>query len=86
MRRGISIIYQELSLAPNLSVAENMLLGRELATVGLLVDRGAMEQGVRPVLERLGADSGRRRWSRTLHGRAPTRRDRARAARAMPAS
>src|SRR5688500_19224094 len=26
---GISIIYQELSLAPNLTVAENMLLGRE---------------------------------------------------------
>ena len=28
---GISIIYQELSLAPNLSVVENIYLGRELS-------------------------------------------------------
>ncbi|MGL4443019.1 MAG: ATP-binding cassette domain-containing protein, partial [Alsobacter sp.] len=28
---GVSIIYQELALAPNLTVAENMLLGRETA-------------------------------------------------------
>ena len=28
---GISIIYQELSLSPNLSVAENIYLGRELS-------------------------------------------------------
>src|ERR1700759_405327 len=33
---GISIIYQELSLAPNLSVAENIYLGREVTRWGLL--------------------------------------------------
>jgi ribose transport system ATP-binding protein len=33
---GISIIYQELSLAPNLSVAENIYLGREISRSGLL--------------------------------------------------
>ena len=38
---GISIIYQELSLAPNLTVAENIYLGRELSRAGLLA-RGAM--------------------------------------------
>ena len=38
---GISIIYQELSLAPNLSVAENIYLGRELSHSGLLA-RDAM--------------------------------------------
>jgi ribose transport system ATP-binding protein len=52
---GISIIYQELSLAPNLTVAENIYLGREVSTSGLLA-RGAMRVGVGPILERLGAD------------------------------
>ena len=50
---GISIIYQELSLAPNLSVAENMLLGRE-HKAGPMVDRGSMEKACAAVLERLG--------------------------------
>jgi ribose transport system ATP-binding protein len=52
---GISIIYQELSLAPNLSVAENIYLGREISHSGLLA-RDAMRAGVGPILERLGAD------------------------------
>jgi len=52
---GISIIYQELSLAPNLSVAENIYLGREISHSGMLA-RGAMRSGVGPILERLGAD------------------------------
>ncbi|KWV47669.1 D-ribose transporter ATP-binding protein [Bradyrhizobium macuxiense] len=52
---GISIIYQELSLAPNLSVAENIYLGREMSRSGLLA-RGAMRLGVGPILARLGAD------------------------------
>jgi ribose transport system ATP-binding protein len=52
---GISIIYQELSLAPNLSVVENIYLGRELSQSGLLA-RGSMREGVGPILDRLGAD------------------------------
>jgi ribose transport system ATP-binding protein len=51
--RGISIIYQELSLAPNLSVAENMLLGRE-HKIGPMVDRRSMKQACQDVLKRLG--------------------------------
>ena len=38
-RAGIRIIHQELSLAPNLSVAENIYLGREPARFGLLSRR-----------------------------------------------
>ena len=53
-RAGIAIIYQELSLAPNLSVAENIHLGDEIHKNGL-IDRKAMYDGCRPVLERLGA-------------------------------
>jgi ribose transport system ATP-binding protein len=50
---GIATIYQELSLAPNLTVAENMLLGREPRT-GPMIDRGSMEDACRAVLTRLG--------------------------------
>ncbi len=52
-QHGISIIYQELSLAPNLTVAENMLLGREHKS-GPMVDRRSMEKACQTVLERLG--------------------------------
>jgi ribose transport system ATP-binding protein len=55
--QGIAIIYQELSLAPNLTVAENIYLGVELARNGM-VDRKAEAEGCRDVLERLGAPFG----------------------------
>ena len=51
---GVSIIYQELALAPNLSVAENIYLNREPGKSGL-IDRGAMYEGSKGVLQRLGA-------------------------------
>jgi ribose transport system ATP-binding protein len=51
---GVSIIYQELSLAPNLTVAENMYLGREIHTNGI-VNKAKMLEDVGPVLKRLGA-------------------------------
>ena len=51
-QHGISIIYQELSLAPNLTVAENMLLGREHKS-GPMVDRRSMEKACQDVLGRL---------------------------------
>ncbi|MCQ8279619.1 sugar ABC transporter ATP-binding protein [Acetobacteraceae bacterium KSS8] len=54
---GISIIYQELALAPNLSVAENIYLGNELSHAGQL-DRKAMAEACRPILERLGTPFG----------------------------
>ena len=54
---GVSIIYQELALAPNLTVAENMLLGRETAKAGF-VDRGAMARECAPILQRLGVRFG----------------------------
>jgi ribose transport system ATP-binding protein len=56
-RHGIAIIYQELSLAPNLTVAENIFLGEEQSRMGF-IDRSAMEQAARPLLERLDAPFG----------------------------
>jgi ribose transport system ATP-binding protein len=51
---GIAVIYQELSLCPNLSVAENIYLGRELKS-GWTTNRKAMQNGCVDVLKRLGA-------------------------------
>jgi ribose transport system ATP-binding protein len=53
-RNGIAIIYQELSLAPNLSVAENIFLGDEKSRFGF-IDRRAMEAAALPLLRRLNA-------------------------------
>ena len=52
---GVAVIYQELSLAPNLSVAENIYLGRHLRRHGM-VDRAAMVRACEATLARLGAD------------------------------
>ncbi len=52
-RLGIAIIYQELALAPNLTVAENIYLGTEPSRGGR-VDRRAMRAGCQSVLDRLG--------------------------------
>lgn len=49
-RMGISVIYQELNLAPHLTVAENLMLGEEWHTFGWL-ERGRMKQEVRQVLQ-----------------------------------
>jgi ribose transport system ATP-binding protein len=53
-RSGIAVIYQELALAPNLTVAENMFLGEEMRRGGM-IDRAAMNAAARPFLERLSA-------------------------------
>jgi len=57
LHHGIATIYQELSLAPNLSVAENMLLGREHRS-GPMIDRNSMEDACGPVLAKLGVTFG----------------------------
>ena len=64
-RHGIAIIYQELSLAPNLTVAENIYLGCEKSRGGR-IDRAAMEAGCQPVLDRLGAPFTPRTQAGTL--------------------
>jgi len=40
LRRGISTVYQELALLPNLTITENMFLGKELTRGGTLDRRG----------------------------------------------
>ncbi len=52
-RLGVSVIYQELTLAPNLSVGENIFLGTEPRRGGM-IDRAAITNACTPLLQRLG--------------------------------
>lgn len=53
IEQGIAVIYQEPSLFPDLSLAENVYVGRQL-TQGGLVDWAAMEREAKALFERLG--------------------------------
>src|ERR1700752_1204459 len=52
---GIGIIYQELTVAPNLTVSGNVFLGAELKRFGFVKDTAQMDRKPQQVLDRLGA-------------------------------
>lgn len=52
---GVSTVFQELTLLPNLTLAENMFLGREPRRYGML-DRQAMRRRSRDALAGIGID------------------------------
>jgi ribose transport system ATP-binding protein len=54
LRAGISVIYQEFSLLPERTVAQNVFLGREIRK-GLVLDNSAMRAETRRVLDLFGA-------------------------------
>ncbi len=62
---GISIIYQELNLLPDLNVAQNVFLGREPRNYLGFLDARLLEKQAQDVLHRLGVD---------IHPRTPLRR------------
>ncbi|MEU7042776.1 sugar ABC transporter ATP-binding protein [Streptomyces varsoviensis] len=64
-RHGIATIYQEFNLVPDLSVAENIFLGRQPRRLGL-VDRKAMERAAAGLLDRVGVDVSPRTRVREL--------------------
>ncbi len=53
--QGIVLVHQEILLAPDLTVAQNIYLGRELNR-GLVVDDKSMREGARKAIRDLGAD------------------------------
>ena len=56
---GIAFVHQELNPFTNLDVAGNVLLGREIRAGRFgRIDRAAMREAVRPILQRLGARFG----------------------------
>ena len=54
-RLGIAMVHQEFALAPHLSVAENLALGREQSHAGLIV-RGSEKKRARELLDRVKLD------------------------------
>ena len=51
---GIAVIYQEPALFPDLTVAENMFIGRQPLTTGRRIDRRAMHAEAAAIFGRLG--------------------------------
>ena len=51
---AVAIIHQELNLVPELSVADNIFLGREPLIAGVLIDRRRMVRAAQRLLARLG--------------------------------
>lgn len=55
-KKGISTVYQEVNLCPNLSVAENLYIGREPLTKFHTIDRKAMVEGAKRIMADLDFD------------------------------
>lgn len=55
VEKGIAIIYQEFNNVQELSVAENMFLGRPIRK-GVVIDRAAMNKRASEIFEELGVD------------------------------
>jgi rhamnose transport system ATP-binding protein len=51
---GIAVIYQEPMLFPDLTVAENIYMGRQPVRAGRRIDRGAMNRAASAIFTRLG--------------------------------
>lgn len=51
--RGIAVIHQELNLIPELSITENIFLGRELTNKYGMIDRALMRKEARVLLDKL---------------------------------
>ena len=64
-RLGIAMVHQEFALAPHLTIADNIALGRERSHGGLIV-RGSENQRARELLERVRLDIDPRRKVETL--------------------
>ncbi len=56
LRQGIATVTQETTLAPDLSIAENVFLGHRMARRGGLIDWRATRRRAEAALERLGLD------------------------------
>jgi simple sugar transport system ATP-binding protein len=53
---GISTVYQEVNLCPNLTVAENLLIGRQPSRFGISVDWKKLNARAREYLKELGVE------------------------------
>jgi ribose transport system ATP-binding protein len=65
IQRGISVIFQRANLIPQLTVAQNVVLGSEHSQFGFLRDSG-QRQAIKDVLARLGANIDLNRSAESL--------------------
>jgi rhamnose transport system ATP-binding protein len=63
---GIAVIYQEPTLFPDLTVAENMFIGRQPLRAGRRIDRRAMHDDAAAIFKRLGVPLDPARIARGL--------------------
>jgi rhamnose transport system ATP-binding protein len=63
---GVAIIYQEPIMFPDLTVAENIFIGRQPLRAGRRIDSGAMNAGAAEIFERLGVPIDPARIARGL--------------------
>lgn len=56
IKLGLNVVYQELVLAPHLSVAENIMLGQQPRRFKILVDWVEIEKKARMILDQLGVE------------------------------
>jgi rhamnose transport system ATP-binding protein len=63
---GVAIIYQEPIMFPDLTVAENIYIGRQPLRGGHRIDRGAMAEQTAAIFERLGVSIDPERIARGL--------------------
>ena len=63
---GVAVIYQEPTLFPDLSVTENIFMGRQIVGAGRRIDRAAMYAEAEALFARLGVDLDPRRPARGL--------------------
>ena len=61
--RGINTIYQETSLVQDITVAENIFLGRQPAARGGRIDWKLMRESARGIMDSLSIRLSRGRWS-----------------------
>ena len=54
--KGIGIVFQELNLCPNMSVTENIFLGRDITKAGFHIDRAAQKARATELMGRLEHD------------------------------
>lgn len=55
-KQGVGIVFQELNLFPNLTVAENIFVGHEKTRGGIHIDRAAQVTAARALMKRLEQD------------------------------
>lgn len=63
---GIAVIYQEPTLFPDLSVTENIFMGRQPVSRGRRIDKQAMIEEAQQIFDRLGVDLDPRRPAQGL--------------------